>query len=214
MYKHIIFDFDGTIVDSSHAIVAVYNELAAEYRFKQVSRDEFKLLNNLSLKERFKALNIPMYRFLLIRKISKQFKIRYHKYLHSIQFIDGMKEVLEALLQKGFKVSVITSNSAANATEFLSRHGIHSLHDVQTSKGLFGKHQTIRKYMKDNVLNSRDVVYIGDEQRDVIACKKNKIDSIGVTWGIDTKDLLSSVEPRYMIEQPNEIIHIVAGQPK
>jgi phosphoglycolate phosphatase len=45
--------------------------------------------------------------------------------------------------------------------------------------------------------------------KDMIACKKCKIDVIGVTWGLDTKNLLSSAGPAYLIEQPHEIINAV-----
>ena len=209
MYKHIVFDFDGTIVDSIHVIITIYNELALKYNFKQVSQEDYKLLNNLSTRERFKALHVPFYRLILLRKLNKEFKDKYNDYIDALVFLKGMKEVLEILLKKGLKISIITSNSSSNVMAFLKHQGMHSLHEVRSSNGLFGKHQTLKKYMKENQLDRREVIYIGDEHRDVIACKKCKIDVIGVTWGLDTKNLLSSAGPTYLIEQPHEIINVV-----
>jgi phosphoglycolate phosphatase len=209
MYKQILFDFDGTLVDSTSVIMMIYNELANKYNFKKVNQEEYKLLNNLSLRERFKALNVPMYRFLLIRKISKEFKERYRQYINSIHFFDEMKEAVDLLQSKGYTISVITSNSATNVTEFLDFQGFKGFHDVRSSNGLFGKHQTIKKYMKENRLNSKDVIYIGDELRDVVACKKCNIDVIAVSWGLDTKEMLLAEKPTYLVERPQEIIEVI-----
>ncbi|MGO4183459.1 HAD-IA family hydrolase [Paenibacillus sp. MCAF9] len=205
MYKHIIFDFDGTLVDSTSEIMMVYNELAVKYNFKKVNHEEYKLLNHLSLKERFKALNVPMYKFLLIRKIGKEFKERYKQHLNSILFIDQMREVVNALQNKGYKIAIITSNSAANVSDFLHTQNFKRIHEVRSSNGLFGKHQTLKKYLKDNHLNREDVIYIGDETRDIIACKKCEIDVIAVSWGLDTKESLLGEDPNYLVDQPHEI---------
>ena len=59
MYKHIIFDFDGTIADSAAAILTIYNEMAVQYRFKPITEEEYKKLSKLTLQERFKALDVP-----------------------------------------------------------------------------------------------------------------------------------------------------------
>ncbi|BBH22001.1 phosphoglycolate phosphatase [Paenibacillus baekrokdamisoli] len=209
MYKHIIFDFDGTLVDSTAEIMMIYNELAMKYNFKQVNQEEFNLLNNLPIKERFKALNVPMYRFLLIRKIGKEFKERYKQYLNEIHFIAEMKEVVGLLQSKGYIISVVTSNAAANVTEFLQIQGLKGFHDVRSSNGLFGKHQTLKQYMKENRLNREDILYIGDERRDILACKKCNIDVIAVTWGLDTMDSLLAEKPNYLVKQPQEIMEIL-----
>lgn len=209
MYKHIIFDFDGTIADSAAAILTIYNEMAAQYRFKPVTEEEYKKLSKLTLQERFKALDVPFYRFMLFRKISKEFKRKYNEHIAAIPFCNGMQEVLSQLLQSGIKLSVITSNAANNVADFLQPHGIHTLHEIRSSNGLFGKHKTIQSYLKENQLRPEDVVYVGDELRDIVASHKCGIKVVGVTWGLDPKELLISGKPSYLIDQPNELLRLI-----
>lgn len=47
MRKHIVFDFDGTLVDTTKVIVKVYNELADQYKLKKLSQEEFQNMMNL-----------------------------------------------------------------------------------------------------------------------------------------------------------------------
>lgn len=210
VYKHIIFDFDGTLVDSTAVIMMMYNELAKKYNFTKVTEEEYKLLNNLPLKERFKALNVPIYKLLLLGKVGMDFKQGYRQHINSIHPIEEMKEVLEFLQRKGYVISVITSNSATNVTEFLDFQGLKGFHEIRSSNGLFGKHKTIMKYMKENGLKREDVIYIGDEQRDIAACRKCNIDIVAVSWGLDTKEVLLAAKPNYFVEQPREIIEILS----
>ncbi|KQO18272.1 HAD hydrolase-like protein [Paenibacillus sp. Leaf72] len=209
MYKHVIFDFDGTIADSAAAVFTIYNEMAAQYRFKPVTEEEYKKLSQLSLQERFKALDVPFYRFMLFRKISKEFKRKYNEHVASIPFCDGMQDVLSHLLQSGIKLSVITSNAANNVADFLQPRGIHTLHDIRSSSGLFGKHKTIQTYLKQNRLRPDDVIYVGDELRDIVASHKCGIKVIGVTWGLDPKELLESGKPSFLIDQPQELLRLI-----
>src|SRR5690606_18618015 len=102
-----------------------------------------------------------------------------------------------------------TSNSSSNVIEFFRIHNIQNIHEIRSSNGLFGKHHTIKKYMKKYRLNREDVLYIGDETRDIIASKKCHIDVMAVTWGLDTKDNLLALKPNILVEQPWELVQFL-----
>ena len=53
------------------------------------------------------------------------------------------------------------------------------------------------------------MIYVGDEQRDIIACKKVGVDVIWVGWGYDVIETIQEASPDYMVYTPNEILHIV-----
>lgn len=76
---------------------------------------------------------------------------------------------------------------------------------------IFGKHTVINSFIKKHNLNKKDVLYIGDELRDIEACKKSKIKIISVTWGFDSCDLLLSGNPDFVAKTPTDIIEIASG---
>ena len=67
---------------------------------------------------------------------------------------------------------------------------------------------TINAFIEQNNLKD-DVVYIGDEERDIAACKKCKISIIAVTWGFDSKELLEKNNPHYLADTPKELLEII-----
>lgn len=209
MKKHIVFDFDGTLVDSVDVVVKVYNELAIKYKFNTLNSNDYRMMMNLSLKEKIKALNVPMRRVLLIKRFSQEFKNKYSVHLKSLRFFDGVVEVIKQLDEKGYTISIITSNSKANISEYMEHQGVSYFNQVMSSNGLFGKDKTLKKYMKDNQLHSSELMYIGDEVRDIQACKKTNVAVIAVTWGIDHREALVIERPDHLADEPKDILGIL-----
>ena len=56
MQKYIVFDFDGTLVDSQNIFVPIYNQLAEKHGYKTVSEEEIEHLRKLTMSERCKSL--------------------------------------------------------------------------------------------------------------------------------------------------------------
>ncbi|NLD49836.1 MAG: HAD-IA family hydrolase [Clostridiaceae bacterium] len=209
MYKHILFDFDGTIADSEESIVEVYNIIADRFSFKKITHKEYRLLNNSTVKEKLKILGIPFYRLFFMGGLDYEFFTIYKEYLNKISIFDGMKEILLKLKHSGFKLSIITSNSIDNILLFLKSNNLQIFDDIHSAKGFFGKNRAFVKYLKKHGLRNKDVIYIGDELRDIIACKKANIDMIAVKWGLDSEELLKSGQPEYLVGDCRDIFDIV-----
>ena len=62
MLKHIIFDFDGTIADSSDVALQIVNELSEKYNYKKMTREELVTLNTQPLKDRFKSVGVSFFK--------------------------------------------------------------------------------------------------------------------------------------------------------
>ncbi|MGR7943950.1 HAD-IA family hydrolase [Paenibacillus sp. M.A.Huq-81] len=204
--KHIVFDFDGTLVDSIEAIVLSYNDLADLYRFQKINRDDYPVFIRLPIRERLKVLGVQLHRFLLFRKLTKQFKVQYRQHLGGIVFYDGMLDVLLELKARGYVLSIISSNAETNIRLFLEQNEVNLFDHVIESNGLFGKHQTIKQYMRKHRVSSRDMVYLGDEVRDIEACRKMGVKIIAVAWGLDHEDLLKGEKPDCLIHRPLDIL--------
>ena len=202
-YKYIVFDFDGTLVDSRALFISLYNELAAKKGYKPMTSENLQHLRTLSIPERCKLLGVPMYKIpFLIGPIMKQ----YGESLSNLQFNPGVDEMLTALSQKGVAYAVLSSNSKKNIEAFFKLKGVANGNDIYCSRSIFGKHVLLDKFLKAKRLNPADILYVGDELRDIEACRKIGVPVAWVSWGYDTEEVLKNNKPDYIIHDPADIL--------
>lgn len=206
MIKYILFDFDGTLADSKDVFISAWNQLADKYKFKKIHHQDLDALRKLSIKERAKQLNFPLYKIPLV--IPEVYRL-YKKSIKDIILFDGVKLLLDELESRGYQIVIISSNSEGNIKEFLRENAVDSVKEVLCSSKIFGKDQVIKKFLQTNKLKGSEVIYIGDECRDIIACKKVPVKIIWVGWGYDSAELVTPEKPDYMVYMPEEILNIL-----
>ena len=206
MKKFLIFDFDGTMIDSRDVIIQRYNEIADRDHYKKIDKLDVVTLSNLSIAERCRILHIPMYK---IPSIALEVRKQYKKDLPNLRIKDQVAELLYKLKTKGFRLGIISSNEKSNIMEFLKRNDLDIFESVFSEKNIFGKHHAIHKFIKKLNLEIGNTIYIGDEVRDIISCKKVSIKVIAVTWGYDSLPFLLENKPDFIAEHPEEILNIV-----
>jgi phosphoglycolate phosphatase len=206
MIKCVIFDFDGTIADSKAVFISVYNQIAEKYNYKHLESDQLQHLRMLTFNERCRYLRVPLYR---IPFLAGEFLAHYKNELRHIKLFDGMRGLLEDLHASGFETAIISSNEKSNISGFLAENGIHSIDKIYCSTSLFGKHKLIKGFLKTYKLLPDNVLYVGDEVRDIVACKKAGVKIAWVDWGYDLKEAVADEKPDYLISNPMEIISIV-----
>lgn len=204
--KHIIFDFDGTLADSTHVFMSVWNTLADKYHYRKIKLDELESLKKISIMERSKLFNFPIYKMPIF---IPQFYRLYSQSIKEIHLIDGMKDLLQELKKKGYTITIISSNDQENILEFLKMNKIDTVTNVICSNRVFGKDKIIHKFLKDQHLKPSEVIYVGDEQRDIVACKKVGVPIIWVSWGYDAIEVVRSEKPDYKVYAPTEILEII-----
>lgn len=209
LYKHIVFDFDGTLADSAGVALEVYNQIAVKYNFKRLTMEEYRNMSHLHINERFKAIGVPYYKPWIILKLIKEAKEGYAKLLNSIDFFEKMEDVLRKLHDEGYKLSIVSTNSRENILEFLEYKGFDFIDEVYSSKGLYGKKKVLKKYLKKHRISKEELLYVADELRDLKVCRKLKIDILSVTWGFDHKELLKEHGPTYLVENVEDIPEVI-----
>ena len=209
MYKHIIFDFDGTLVNSKDVLLEVFNGLAYKYKYKKLSEEDFNIINNLPMGKRLKMLGIPFYRTFGMKKLQKESNDKYKEYLGVIELFNGIEEVLTKLYKSGYVLSVITSNTADNITRYFNLKNLNVFKYIYSSPGFFGKSRKIKMFLKEQNILQGDALYIGDEIRDIDACHKVGIDIAAVTWGLDNEKILRASEPTYLVNECKDILDIL-----
>lgn len=206
MISQVIFDLDGTLVNSLNIFIKVGNQMAEKYGYQPLSEESIKELLKLPMKKRIEVLKIPKFR---LPKIGLEALRKFNEYAAQVEPIEGIRELLELLYHKGYKLNIVSSNSLDNINAFLEANHIELFDNIQSSRGLFDKHVTINRLITKLGVKKDEVIYIGDEYRDIEACKKIGIKVISVLWGFDPKELLEKAEPDFIVSDPNEISQII-----
>jgi phosphoglycolate phosphatase len=207
-YRALIFDFDGTIADTLGESRRIFNELAPDYGIRQVEEHEIADLRHLSLKQILAELKIPKRR---VPSIIARGTGMMRANIDRLQLIEGMKDALTELRNNTDSFGILTSNTTANVDVFLRNHGIRDLFEfVSSTSKLTGKARHLRAIRKTFSLTNTEMLYIGDELRDVKAAQKARIPHAAVSWGFNSRESLAAAKPTYLIDHPEEFLRTIA----
>ncbi|MDF9795984.1 phosphoglycolate phosphatase [Catalinimonas alkaloidigena] len=202
----LLFDFDGTIADSLYRLLEISNTLAEEYGFSKLDKEDIARFRSKSTLEAFKELKVPL---LKIPIIASRVKREFQKEVHLIKPFAQMEKVLP-LLGQLFRLGILTSNTPSNVECFLKTNQLPFFDFIYSSSNIFGKSRVLRKIMREKQFRPEELVYIGDEMRDIEAAKNLGIDMVAVSWGAHTAKALASLKPSYLIHQPDELLTLFA----
>jgi len=202
--RYIIFDFDGTLADTFELSVEIYNEMAEKFRCKKVDVEKIEELKNSNALDLMKDHNVSMVKLpiMLVKA-----KLEFSKHIPNIHPCGEINDVLLALTEKGYRLGILTSNSKKVVDEYLEKFKITRLFDfVYSGKHIFGKDKKLKKILQEEEINIEDVIYVGDEARDVEACNRAQIPVIGVSWGFNSESALINHRATRVIKSPSELI--------
>jgi phosphoglycolate phosphatase-like HAD superfamily hydrolase len=199
----IIFDFDGTLADSAPVMADCANELAGKYRYPKT--DDWRKNRNKSTRELLRESGISWYRLpFFMRDMKRIFRSK----MATVKPFDGIKEMLE-ILTSDKRLLVLTSNKFEVVQEFLTRNGLEYFDRMECNIPLFGKSKALQRLLRSESLSAGDVVYVGDEVRDIEACHQAAVPVIAVTWGMNTRQRLAELNPGWLADSPGEVVGIL-----
>lgn len=197
--KHILFDFDGTLFDTSNI---VYNKLM---EFTSVEPPSWEQLRNLSSWQVLKTLKIPVFK---LRKISKHITSEISDNLGEIEIQNGITPLLSELKREKIKLHILTSNSYENVSGLLSLYELdHYFSSINNSKSLFGKSHDIRHFMKVNRVSAPELAFIGDETRDLRAANKANVKFYPVSWGYNSEAAFNNITDQFISSDTYELLN-------
>jgi phosphoglycolate phosphatase len=207
IYRSIVFDFDGTIADTLGETRRILNLIGPDYGIRQVEEHELDQLRHMSLKQLIDHLNIPKRR--LPALISRGTGLMRGN-ITSLKMIEGMSEVLVELRRHVHSFGILTSNATANVDIFLRSHGLRDQFDfISSTSKLTGKAKHLKAIRKTFSLRSEEILYIGDELRDVKASQKAGIPIAAVTWGFNSRESLAAESPDYLVDHPADFLRLL-----
>jgi len=203
LQKTIVFDFDGTLADTLSLGINIFNSYSSKFGYKKISLEQNK---NVSAHELISMAGIKLWKLpFLVRRMRKDL----NENISQIQIFKGIPDLLESLKSSGFKMGILSSNSKKTIYSVLKNKGLESYFSfINGGVSIFGKNRTLIS-LKRKIKN--DIIYVGDELRDIEACKGSNTAIASVSWGINSFEVLEKANHDYVAKSPIELLKILCS---
>lgn len=204
-YTTILWDFDGTLADTLPIALEVFNAMAARHGFRPV--EDPGAVRALSTRAFLRSHGISLARLpLLMRELLAGMA----PLMGGARLFPGIPEVLHTLSERGVRLGILSSGSRENIMTCLRARGVEGLFGLVAGYSrLLGKGRGIRRILREGGLSPRELLYVGDEVRDIEASHKAGVDVAAVTWGLHARELLGRHRPTWLIDQPGQLLEAV-----
>ncbi len=198
--KLVIFDCDGTLVDSQHLIVACMDAAFLSLGRTPPSREATLSIVGLSLFEAFAVLTSPEDPDIpaLIEAYKGAFHAERQKHGHAEPLYPGCREVIEWVAAEKAALGIATGKSQRGVRIVMTHHGlIDRFATIQTADDAPSKPHPgmILQAMAEVGAVPEDTVMIGDTTYDIDMAHAAGVGSIAVTWGYHAPEALLRSRP-------------------
>ncbi|MDI6886223.1 MAG: HAD family hydrolase [archaeon] len=207
-YKTGLFDMDGTLIESSQAIVNSIKEAARITGLGIPGDNEIKgiihLPSNLSFKVLYPDTEVEDFDSVFLHLMRSKFK-------NMIKEVPGAKMTLELLREKGIKIGIVTTKDKVSAEETIRNY--HFPCDVlltfEDTERTRPDPEPLLKAIK--LLNSKpsQTFYCGDTPPDIIQGRRAGVKTIGLTTGLYSKEELEKENPDFIFDKIEEVLTIL-----
>ena len=212
MIKNIIFDLDGTLVDSKRDIAAAQHWVLGQLGVHSYKPEELYPLIGKSLAETFATL-LPADLYERIPEATELYKDRYPpRALETTTLFPGVRETIETLRARGIRLATATTKLGAGTRRVLTHFGIAKhFAQIQGSDNIPFKPDPfiITKILEDQLWEQSESLMVGDTDNDIIAGKRAGLKTCGVTYGSLTKQQIQELGPDIVIDSLNDLLRFI-----
>ncbi len=187
MYELIIFDWDGTLMDSSARIVASLRNAAADVDLPVPSIQQARNIVGLNFEDAMQQL-FGEVSSQQVRKYVDQYRYHfYHPQAHAMPFFEGVINGLEQLSAKGKMLAVATGKGRRGLAPLLTEHKLEDLFiTTRCADEAFGKPnpQMLFDILEFTGQTADKAVMIGDTSYDLQMASNAKMASVAVDYGM------------------------------
>ena len=212
-YDTVIFDLDGTLLNTLEDLADAVNVVMKANEFPQRTIEEVRCFVGNGIR-RLMELAVPEHvtgeQF---EKVFEQFKTYYTDHCQiKTRAYDGIMELLENLQREGYAMAIVSNKNHAAVRE------LNDIYFEKYIKVAIGQKDGIRKKpAPDTVLQAlkelgkekESAIYVGDSEVDFLTAQNTGMDCVLVTWGFRTIGELKAYEPTAFIERPEQLRNVL-----
>lgn len=204
--KAVLFDLDGTLVDSLPLIFRTYRQVFADMKIPWRNNDIARMVG-LPLKDIGKHF---------AGKSAGRFEELYQYYYHRdldafTRLYPGTLALLEQLKKRDVRLGIVTSKGKTGTSRTTVFTGLDCFMDVIVTAHDVTKHKpdpepllTAMEFLGTQAAHS---IYVGDSKYDIMTGQKAGARTLGVTWGLGSREELTGMQPDGMIDSWDQLMH-------
>ena len=170
-YRHIVFDVDGTLIDTRDCILYSLQEMLMTVKGERYEIEDLKFVRANTSVKNMHLLGVE----------------EEEKNIDMIRIFDGIEELLEKLEKKGSTLGVVTSRTREELELVLDQLPIRKYFSICICADDTKEHkpsaQPLLKYMELSGARKEETVYIGDSASDMACALNAGVDCVHAVWG-------------------------------
>lgn len=209
MITHILFDFDGTLMDTNDLIVEALRKSALKFRGRDIDKEELDKVLGKPLAVQMRELD-PEHAEEMDAYYRQYYRARRDEYTKEF---DGIREMLDTFLDMGLKMGIVSNKGTSGIQHGLTSFDMHKYFGSTISADDVIKRKPDPEgiYMALEELGGKpgNTLFVGDSAHDIESGKSAGARTILVGWTILDRKRLMESGPDHLVETPAEIVDIV-----
>ncbi|HEY0722148.1 MAG TPA: HAD-IA family hydrolase [Gammaproteobacteria bacterium] len=215
-FKLLVFDWDGTLMDSEARIVACLRAASADLGLEVLPDATIRNIIGLGLREAIDAL-YPGSNDEIHHGMTERYR---HHFLTAdptpTQLFEGAAETLQALAGEGYLLAVATGKGRNGLNRVLEETGLLSLfHTTRCADETFSKPHPLMltEIMEELGTEPDETLMIGDTEYDMLMARNARTEALAVSYGVHELERLLKYEPAGHINSITELLPWLASGP-
>lgn len=209
MLKALLFDFDGTLLNTNDLIIQTFMNVLEERFPGQYKPEDCYRFIGPSLKETFEEIAPNEVNELMLKY--RNWNLAHHDEL--VTEFDGVIETLEELRALGIRLAIVSTKRRETIERGLdlmnAKHFFEFVVGIEDVKNVKPDPEPVLLAMKKLGVEHEDVIMIGDNYHDIEAGKNAGVKTAGVAWSLKGEDFLKQYNPDYMLQHMSDLLSIV-----
>ena len=204
-FKAVVFDLDGTLVDSVELIALSFQHAIRVVMGREASYEEAMQHVGTPLREQMERIDPERAQELV--DVYRDFNHREHDRM--LKLYDGILDLLNNLTNAGCRLGLVTSKSRPTTQMAFDLTGIEPYFDATVccdeAPGNKPTAHPILYCLERLDISPADASYVGDSPADIQAAHAAKVTAIGVTWGVFPTEVLAAEKPEILVHTMDEL---------
>lgn len=203
----IVFDFDGTLMDSTTAIAESIQRAAADIGVPVPSAERASHIIGLGLIEALRQAipDLPQERY---QELAERYRYHYLARDHELQLFAGVEALLDELASVGYLLTIATGKKRAGLDRALGATGLGSRFQSSRCADECNSKphpQMLQELMEEFGVSPEATLMIGDTTHDLQMARNAGVHAVAVTYGAHSRDLLETECPVYFANNVEEL---------
>lgn len=205
----ILFDLDGTLVDTNELIVQSFLHTLEKYYPGKYKREDVLPFMGPTLYETFGPMDPEKTEEMI--QVYREFNHAQHDVL--VKEFEGVFETVQALHEKGYKLGIVTTKILYTALKGLQLTRLEPFFEVVVAMDHVEKTkpdpEPILKALDQLQSKPEEAIMVGDNYHDIEGGKNAGTKTAAVAWSLKGEDFLNKFQPDYMLQNMRDLLPIV-----